>query len=353
MKILFMIDRRTNRGSIQAVASYVRAGDPLGHTIALYGRPDPNYPGVRCSTDLGAFDYVVFLCEFGLQWMSGLRMPRVLLDVPRDRRAILDADGMYNAVIAVDRYDRNHANERERLRWMAQCDCLAAKLLQPTFEPPQPGVISMPFYGYDPSLQMDGKSSPPKRFDIMHIGHNWWRWREMSTCLLPAIERIRAHLDGICFVGLWWDMVPAGAREQNLEIAFGFDSDWFRRLAVEVRQAVPYTEVISAMSEGRVNIMTQRPLFRRLKLLTSKYFETFCADTIPLVMLDPDHAELVYGPAGRQLALNESIAEKLLDALTRPEKYRKIVQEVRRHLVEHHSYYKRVQQLVAALEGRS
>src|SRR5256885_4466403 len=76
MKILFMIDRRANRGSIQAVAGYVRAGDELGHSTALYGRPDPNYPGVRCSTDLGVFDYVVFICEFGLQWMSGLRMLR-------------------------------------------------------------------------------------------------------------------------------------------------------------------------------------------------------------------------------------------------------------------------------------
>ena len=54
---------------------------------------------------------------------------------------------------------------------------------------------------------------------------------------------------------------------------------------------VPFTEVIEKMSNGRVNIMTQRPLFRQLRVLTSKYFEIFAADTIPLVMLDPDHAE--------------------------------------------------------------
>ena len=60
---------------------------------------------------------------------------------------------------------------------------------------------------------------------------------------------------------------------------------------------------IQVMSTGRINIMTQRPLFRELKILTSKYFEIFSADTIPLVMIDPDHAEMVYGPAGRELAL--------------------------------------------------
>ena len=44
--------------------------------------------------------------------------------------------------------------------------------------------------------------------------------------------------------------------------------------------------------------MTQRPLFRELRLLTSKYFEIFCADTIPLVMIDPDHAVVGLWPGG-------------------------------------------------------
>jgi len=179
---------------------------------------------------------------------------------------------MYNSIISVDGYDHNHANEFNRLYWVSHCNTLVDKILQPTPDPLEANVISLPFYGYDPTLQVSADGSPPKRFDIMHVGHNWWRWREMSTCLLPAIERIRAHLDGICFMGLWWGAVPEGAKEVNLDVAFGFDSEWFQRLGITVRPAVPYTEVITAMSEGRVNIMTQRPLFRRLKLLTSKYF---------------------------------------------------------------------------------
>src|SRR5262249_9445821 len=155
--------------------------------------------------------------------------------------------------------------------------------------------------------------------------------------------------DGICFVGLWWDMIPPGAREDNLEAAFGFDINWFRRLGIQVKPAVPFTGVVSAMSEGRVNIMTQRPLFRQLKLLTAKYFEIFCADTIPLVMLDPAHAESIYGPSGRELALHGDIAGKLLDAVHHPEKYQEIVQDVRSHLVAHHSFRKRMQDLIEAL----
>jgi hypothetical protein len=349
MRILFMMDRRANRGSIQAVAAYVRAGAEAGHTVALYGRPDPDYPGILFSTALEWFDYLVFICEVGVQWMSALRMLRVLAEVPRDRRAILDADGMYNPVICVDGYDRNHANEAERLSWASHCEGVTDKILQPTKTPLTPTALSVPFYGYDPALVMDPRVPVPKRFDILHVGHNWWRWREVSTCLLPAIERVRPQLKEIGFVGLWWDMTPAGARDQNLEIAFGHDADWFNRLGISVRKAVPYTEVIAAMSEGRVNIMTQRPLFRRLQLLTSKYFEIFYADTIPLVMIDPDHAISVYGPAGRELALHGDIAGKILDALRRTQRYREIVDEVRHHLSVHHSYSNRLHELIAAL----
>jgi hypothetical protein len=105
------------------------------------------------------------------------------------------------------------------------------------------------------------------------------------------------------------------------------------------------------MSTGRLNIMTQRPLFRELKILTSKFFEIFSADTTPMVMLDADHAAMVYGPAGRELALCNGIAEKLVDVLNRPKKYREQVEEVRKHLLAHHTYRSRVQELVAALRA--
>jgi len=351
MKILFVTDRRVDAGSIQAVAGHVRAGNELGHTVAVYGHPEPNFPGVRFSSDVAAFDYVVFIFESKLRWLDGLQLAHILSAVPRKQRAIVDADGMYNQRITVDGYDHNHLNDRERWVWLTTFDYLADKILQPTLKPHEPGVIPLLFYGYDPTAQVKPATDAPKRFDIVHVGHNWWRWREVSNSLLPAIERVRAHLNGICFVGLWWDGVPSWAWDLGLEQAFCVDVDGLRKLGVQVKPAIPYSEVIPMMSAGRVNIMTQRPLFRRLKILTSKYFEIFCADTIPLVMLDPDHAELVYGPAGRDLALYDRIADKLLDALRNPQKYRASIEEVRHHLAAHHSYYNRVRELVKALEG--
>ena len=79
-------------------------------------------------------------------------------------------------------------------------------------------------------------------------------------------------------------------------------------------------------------------------------FEEFCADTIPLLMLDRGLAEAVYGPAARELTLKGRVAEKILDALRRPDHYRGVVEDVRRHLLAHHSYRRRVEELVTALD---
>jgi hypothetical protein len=351
MKILFVMDRRVSAGSIQAVANYVRAGDEAGHTIALYGRADPRFPTVRFSTDAGAFDYVVFVIESGLAWLSALRVPRILSNVPKHRRVILDADGMFNEQMRIDGYDRNHASEGERAQWLEYYGILTNRVLQPTWSPRDPAARALPFYGYDPSALICNGHSVEKKFDVLCVGHNWWRWRELSEHVLPAIERVRPQLGEICFMGSWWDAPPVV--DSSLAPAFRSDPQWFKRLQIQVQPAVPYTDVTTAMSRGRLNLMMQRPLLRELRLLTSKYFEIFTADTVPLVMLDPDHAETVYGPAGRELALYENIDEKLIDALAHPRKYAEIVAAVRDHLTTHHSYTVRVQQLVEALQNEN
>ena len=96
---------------------------------------------------------------------------------------------------------------------------------------------------------------------------------------------------------------PAEGPAAGPEEAFQSDPEAFRRLRIETPKAVMYHDVIRTMSTARINILTQRPVLRHLKHLTLKYFEIFCADTIPLLMLDADHAEAVYGPAARELVL--------------------------------------------------
>src|SRR5262249_42095602 len=77
-------------------------------------------------------------------------------------------------------------------------------ILQPTLRPGESRVQPLLFYGYDPQVRARQRiSGHAKCVDIMHVGHNWWRWREVNERLLPAIERVRGSLGEICFVGLW------------------------------------------------------------------------------------------------------------------------------------------------------
>jgi Glycosyl transferases group 1 len=209
------------------------------------------------------------------------------------------------------------------------------------------------FYGYDPQVRaMQQISGHAKCVDIMHVGHNWWRWRDVSERLLPAIDRIRGSVGEICFVGMWWDAPPPWAAAIGLEKAFTTDSQRFRELRIRILPAVPYRDVIPTMSSARINIMTQRPLFQRLGLVTAKYFEIFSSDTLPLVMIERENAERIYGPSGGELTLNGDIAAKLIDVLEHPKKYREAAQAVRQYLTAHHSYECRLNELVEILDGR-
>jgi hypothetical protein len=317
----------------------------------MYGYPDPQFSELLFSKDVSAFDHVVFIFESNLNWASGLQMARILTKVPRSRRVILDADGMYNQVITLDGYDRNHAGERDRQRWVSAYEAIADRIVQPTLRPRESRVRSLLFYGYNSRVPAAALPWNAKRIDIMHLGHNWWRWQELSERLFPAIERERQRLGEIRFVGLWWDAPPVWAAAIGQETAFRANPQRLRELGIRIFPPVPYRDVISTMSAARINIMTQRPLFRRLGLITSKYFEIFAADTLPLVMIEPEHAERIYGPSGRELALQGDVDSKLMDVLKRPDKYWEIVEAVRRHLTTHHSYKRRLQELVETLQS--
>lgn len=352
MNILFVMKHRGNAGNTHAVANYMRVGPKHGHSVALHGTPQSHLPEFRFSNDVQAFDRVVYLFESELYRVKPLQEVAMLGTISKRHRLILDMDGMYNPLIMLDRYDFNHASEADRAQWIEFYDTLSDQVAKPILTPPDdPRVSALIFYGYDPALQVDPATAPPKQYDILHVGHNWWRWREVSGKLLPAFEQIRDQVGEIGFVGLWWDRPPAEGRDAGPEQAFQSDPEAFRRLRICTTTAVMYTDVIRTMSTARINIFTQRPILHHLKHLTLKYFEIFYADTIPLLMLDEDHAATVYGPAGRELTLSGDVADKLLDALRRPDHYRGVVEDVRRHLTSHYSYDRRVEELVTAMRN--
>jgi len=352
VNILFVMKHRGNAGNTHAVANYMRVAPRYGHTVAMYGDPQPHLPHLKFSTDVRAFDRVAYLFESELYRIKPLREVALLATIPKRHRLIFDMDGMYNPVIELDGYDSNHCSETERARWIEYYDSLADRVAKPTLAPPNnQRVRAMIFYGYDPILEVDPASAPPKQYDILHVGHNWWRWREVAGSLLPAFRQIRDQVGEIGFIGAWWDKPPEEGPAAGPEEAFRSDPEVFRQLRIRTEAAVVYTDVVRTMSAARINIFTQRPVLHHLKHLTLKWFEIFYADTVPLLMLDEDLAVAVYGEAARELVLPGRVAQKLLDALRRPDHYRGVVEDVRRHLAAHYSYDRRFEELVAAMRN--
>jgi hypothetical protein len=343
---------RGDAGSTHAVANYARIAHRHGHAVAIYGSPIWYVPDLPMSTEIESFDRVVYLFESELYRIKPMQQAVMLTRFPRNARLIVDTDGMYNPLIDLDGYDFNHRSEAERAAWIDYVDALGGRVVHTLLLPARRARVSaLPFFGYDPELEVSACTAPPKTYDILHVGHNWWRWRQVASELLPAIAQIRDRIGRIAFTGLWWDRPPAEGAAAGPREAFQSDPDLLRRLRIETPKAVMYYDVIKTMSSARINILTQRPLLRHLRHLTLKYFEIFCADTIPLLMLDRDIAQAVYGPSARELVLSGNIAAKLLDALRHPDDYRQVVGEVRRHLLAHHSYDRLVNDLVAALKS--
>jgi hypothetical protein len=91
-------------------------------------------------------------------------------------------------------------------------------------------------------------------------------------------------------------------------------------------------------------------LFNELGLVSNRIFETFLADTVPLVVVPDALATAICGPAVRPLVCGTDIAERLEEVLRNPEPYWDAVVRVREHLATHHSYRQRLTELVALLE---
>ena len=114
MRLMFVYWAFEDQGSGLVIQGYSEAAKALGHEVAVYGRSNPKIP-LNYSLDVEAADALVFIFEWTTQLMAGdaLDLVRLVSKVPRRRRVILDGDGNYNDVIAIDG-DYNHREPGDR-----------------------------------------------------------------------------------------------------------------------------------------------------------------------------------------------------------------------------------------------
>ena len=345
MRLMFVYWKVEDAGSAQDIYNYCETAKRLGHQVALYAE-EGSVSRFPCSLDLGSADGVIFPLEWNIYLHNNepLDLEGPMSKVPRERRVVIDCDGMYNDPIHVDG-DYNHSDKEGSRARTEFYDSISDKIFQPSLHPLRSNVRPFLFHGYNPGWErpLDFAS---KAYGMCYVGTNWFRWRPMRR-VLEAIEPIHGQLGRIGLTGHNWIDPPGGADAALREAAYYTDPAYLQRLGVEVMPAVPIEQVIPTMSQAFFNPVLIRPLFSHLGLVTVRTFETPAANTIPLFAQDPAYVEAVYGEEALELVLPEKRPEdKVEDIVRRPERYVPLVTGIRRHLAQKHSYEARLNELI-------
>ena len=150
----------------------------------------------------------------------------------------------------------------------------------------------------------------------------------------------------MCLAGWDWSERPAWATDSGLA---GVDTDpeLLADLRVEVRMGVRFDRVVPLLGQGRFSPVIHRPLFRELGFVTNRTFETFLADTVPVLLLPTALVEEIYGAEALPLVPQTDIATHLKAIVDDPEPAWNAVLETRKHLTTYHSVERRLAELEA------
>lgn len=362
MKLLLVCKLDRYSRAVNTITKYCQTGKALGHQVALFGEQRSEPPLVETSLDVKGFDFAIFIIYETSDFPDLPYLARLLDGVPKERRVIIDCSGRYNETIRIE-HDFNHLEKldgHQGWEWIEGFQAVSDKILQPTLRPQRSDVTPFLFHGFDPSavarpygtareaaLAWSGQNGNRKPFGVTYLGNNWQRWSQLRP-FLESVEPLADQLAPHCMVGWGWDKRPEWATELELR-GVDVDPELLQRLRVETRWPIPFEEAIGFLGQGRFCPVMHRPLFKHLGLVTNRTFETFCADTIPILMLPEEQVEALYGPQARLLAPGDDPAGRLQDMLKRPEVYWDAVLQARAHLAEHHSVEKRFQQLLGIL----
>lgn len=360
MKILLVTSVHPWSRSVSTIHKWVHCGAAMGHEVLIYGPPIPELPSLPCTRDVSGVDVALFVLQVAWDLPEMPHLARLLDGIPRERRVVVDLWGRFNDTIRIE-HDFNHLeklDEHQGWEWVDAMQAFSDTVLQPTLTPLRPDVRPFLFHGYDPASVAQPYESAAeaaagwcaagaseKPYGAMYIGSNWQRWDQVKA-FLQDYAPLRASLGRACLMGWDWDKRPDFAVEKGLN---GIDTDpaLLAELGVELHHGVRFDEVIRLLGKARFAPVFHRPLFRHLGLVTVRTFETFHADSLPVLMLPRDQVAAIYGEAALRLVPGDNLAVHLADAMERPEVYWDALLKTRAHLARHQSFAQRFRELEA------
>jgi hypothetical protein len=358
MNILLVAKLARSARAINTIAHYARIAGGLGHEIAVFGEQLMEFPEVRFSLDVAAFDVAVFLVYTPSDFPDLPYLANLLDGMPKRQRVIIDCTGRYNETIRVE-HDFNHLEKmdgHQGWEWIDAFQSVGNLILQPTFSPRRHDVLPFLFHGFEldevaNSSQRDTAerwATQPKRYGVAYVGNNWQRWTQVRR-FVEAIAPLRERLGPLALFGGDWKQRPEWAVQLGIKGA-DVDPELLDALGVERFDPIPYSDFRKCLSQARFSPIFQRPLFNELGLVSNRIFETFAADTMPLLLLPEPLVVSIYGQHATPLILGDDIAGQLEDMIRNPLPYWEAIARVRKHLFAHHSYHQRLSELTDLLQ---
>lgn len=353
MKLLLVTSVDAWTRSVSTLHRWIAIGHALGHDISIYGEIDPDLPKLKFTTDLGGIDLALFVVQVPSDFPDMPYLARVLDGIPREKRAILDLWGRYNDTIRVG-HDFNHLEKldgHQAWEWLDAIAAVSDCILQPTLAPRRENVRPFLFHAFDEaSVAQNYKNAGEaaeawkhKSYGALYVGSNWQRWTQVRA-FLEDFATVADTAGPACLVGWDWNARPDWAVDKGIA-GVDTDSQFLDDKKVEVRYGVRFDEIVNLLGTAKFAPVIHRPLFRELGFVTNRSFETFYADTIPVLMLPSDFVEAIYGRAARRLVPVDGVASFVRDAFKQPETYWQAVLDTRAHLAAKNSYAIRFEEL--------
>jgi hypothetical protein len=352
LRLLIVSNFRSSSSAIKTIMKYVRIGNSLGHKVALFSDPIPDMRDIPTSRNIKEFDYVMFIVYKPSDFPRLPYLAHLLDNVPREQRIVVDCAARYSEAIHVE--DDSNDLEHSSWEWVDGFSALAKAVLQPTRSPLLSHAQAFLFHGFDPdgverrydmaaeaAKRWMAKGSNPKKYGVIIVGHDTQCWSQIRSLLQDIESSTPSRLTR------WWRSpirqsvgpiyLPGCPQEHRAMF------EMFTRWKFKFSKKIP-------SDEARFFVVMNRPLFNSLGIVTNQMFETFCSDTIPLLMMPRQMVDSIYGSAARPLAVGDNIADHIQDVIRRPIFYWEAVLKTRAYLADHHSFQKRFQELSAILQ---
>ncbi len=356
MRILLVTGVDAWTRSVATIHKWIEAGRTLGHDIAVYGEANPELPKLKFSTDLNGVDLALFVVQVPSDFPDMPYLARVLDGIPKEKRAIVDLWGRYNDTIRVD-HDFNHLEKldgHQAWEWQDAIATVSKTILQPTLKPKRAEVKPFLFHGFDEnsvakkhaSAAAAAASWKKKNHGVLYVGSNWQRWNQVRA-FLEEYGKVRSEVGKASLVGWDWSERPDWAVQKGI---MGVDADpaFLESVGADAHNGKRFDEIVELLGYAKFAPVIHRPLFRELGFVTNRTFETFYADTIPILLLPERFVEEIYGAAAKKLIPAQGVSNWLLDAVKNPEAYWDAVLKTRAHLAAKHSYAVRIGELKKA-----